>query len=84
VTLSNNKQVKVSNTSGARNGYFRDLQTTANDVRKTNDLIFYGKCNQKSLLAATTLAVPSIKHRVFGGYIFKKTTKTHRHPLKAV
>jgi len=65
-----------SNTSGAGNGNFRDLQTTVNDVGKVErlkDLIFYyRKCNPKSLLSATTLAGPSIEHGVLGGYILKK------------
>jgi len=62
--------VKVSNRSGAGNGYFRDLQTTANDVRKAEKTDFFRKCNMKSLLTATTLAGRSIKHVVLGGYIF--------------
>jgi len=39
--------VKVSNTSGAGNGHFCDLQMTANVVRKAEKTIFYGKCNPK-------------------------------------
>jgi len=63
--------VKVYNRSGAGNGHFRDLQTTVNDVRKAEKTspIFYRKCNSKSLLTATTLAVPSIKTGVLVRYI---------------
>jgi len=32
--VSLSSHINVSNTSGAGNGHFRDLQTTANDVRK--------------------------------------------------
>jgi len=62
----------VCNRCGARNYHFRDLLILqiANDVRKAEeDLIFYRKCNPKSLPTVTTLARPSIKHGVLGGYI---------------
>jgi len=39
--------VKVSNTSGARNGHFRDSQTTANDVRKAERLDFLPEMQSK-------------------------------------
>jgi len=56
-------KVKVSDRSGARNYHFRDLQMIANDA------------TQKSLLTATTLARPSIKHAVMSEYILKKAMK---------
>jgi len=72
-------EVKVSNRSGAGNGHFRDFQTTA----KAEDLIFYRKCDPKLLLTATTLAGPSIKHGVLGGYILKKQRKRTKICLKS-
>jgi len=54
--------------------HFRDLQTTANDVRKAERLDF--------LLTATTLAGQSIKHGLWVGTFFKKTTKMHRNSSK--
>jgi len=38
---NNSKVGKVSNTSGAGNGHFRDLQTTANDVGKAEKTLFF-------------------------------------------
>jgi len=38
-------------------------------LERQMDSIFYGKCTPKSVLTATTLAGPSIKHWVLGGYI---------------
>jgi len=62
--------VKVSNRSSADNRHYLDLQTISNDVRKAEKAYFFDrKCNPKSLLTATTLAGPSIKRVVLGGYI---------------
>jgi len=42
-------------------------------LKNRKDLIFYRKCNPKSLLTALTLASePSIKHGVLGGYFLLK------------
>jgi len=75
VTVSGSRivSVKVSNCAGAGNGHFCDLQTTTNGVKKAGkNFIFYRKCNPKSLLTATTLVGPRIKHGVLGGYSLKK------------
>jgi len=51
-----------------------DLQMTANNVRKAEKI--YRKCNPKSLLTATNVAEPSIKHWVLGEYILKNNENT--------
>ena len=47
--------VNVFNKSGGGNHHFRDLETTANDVRKAEKTISYRKYYSKPLLSATTL-----------------------------
>jgi len=62
----------VCNKSSAGNYHFRNLQTSANDVRRAKKAYF---------LTATTLAGPSIKYGVWVA-TFLKSNETHRNLSK--
>jgi len=76
-------RLQVTQKSVSRKNYGAPKTTifvNRDDVRKAEKLDFLPEIQPKSLLTATTLAGPSIKHGFSVGSLHSlKTTKTHRN-----